>query len=259
MRFDRATTNGRTGPGIFLCGLDDNSEVELVVKFAGGCDMRERSLATEAIAAMMAADFDLPVPEPFVVSLPPGFAENIPDPAVRERARSVPIPAFGSKKLPAGFSTVLADRLVPSALQQAAAEILAFDTFIVNPDRTAKNPNCLTNGREFAIFDHELAFLLEGNLGWRPPWEAGSVAFPKGLPAERRHVFQEQVRGQEPDLTRLAGAFDLLTPDRLTEYRNALPPEWLGDGHAVQGILEYIAELKQNVDAVIQQLRTALR
>ena len=45
-----------------------------------------------------------------------------------------------------------------------AAEILAFDTFIANPDRTVENPNCQSNGREFAIFDHELAFRMEGIL-----------------------------------------------------------------------------------------------
>ena len=154
--------------------------------------MKERALVTEAMAAMMAADLDLPVPEPFVVVLDGGFADHIPDPAIRERAKGLPIPAFGSRKLPPGFSTIVADRAVPGALLQTAAEIFAFDTFIVNPDRTAANPNCLTNGREFAIYDHELALFTEGLIGWRPPWEAGGVGFPNGLAANRRHVFLEQ-------------------------------------------------------------------
>ncbi|MBL9140045.1 MAG: hypothetical protein JNK85_29500 [Verrucomicrobiales bacterium] len=259
IRFEKPVSSGKTRPGVFACALEDATEVELVVKFAGGCDMKGRALATEAIAGMMAADLDLPVPEPFVVVLEPGFADMIPDPAVRERARRLPIPAFGSRKLPPGYSTILADRQIPSALQQTAAEILAFDTFIVNPDRSVANPNCLSNGRKFAIYDHELAFFTEGLIGWQPPWEPGGVVFPKGLSANRRHVFLEQLRGQELSFKRLAGAFDLLTNGRLTEYRTALPPEWIGDGQAVDGILDYIAELKRNVDAAIQQLNTALR
>ena len=61
------------------------------------------------------------------------------------------------------------------------------------------------------------------------------------------------------NLKRLAGAFDLLTESRLTAYRTALPTEWIGAGQAAQGILDYIAELKRNVDTAIQQLNTALR
>lgn len=163
IRFDKSVSSGKTKPGVFVCGLADGSEVELIVKFAGGCEMRERALATEAIAAMMAADLDLPVPEPFVVVLEPGFVDHIPDLAIRERAKGLPIPAFGSKKLPPGYSTIVDGRAVPTALVQTAAEILAFDTFIVNPDRTAANPNCLTNGRAFAIYDHELASSPRGS------------------------------------------------------------------------------------------------
>jgi hypothetical protein len=259
IRFDKSVSSGKTKPGIFVCGLANGSEVELIVKFAGGCEMKERALVTEAIAAMMAADLDIPVPEPFVVVLEPGFADQIPDSAIRERAKRLPIPAFGSKKLPPGFSTIVADRSVPTALLQTAAEILAFDTFIANPDRTAANPNCLTNGRAFAIYDHELALFTDGLIGWRPPWESGGIGFPKGLAANRRHIFLEQFRGQELNLKRLAGAFDLLNESRLTEYRTALPPEWIGDGQAAQAILDYIAELKRNVNAAIKQLNTALQ
>lgn len=79
------------------------------------------------------------------------------------------------------------------------------------------------------------------------------------MAANRRHVFLEQFRGQELTLGRLAGAFDLLTGSRLSAYRSALPLEWIGDGQAAQGILDYIAELSGNVDAAIQQPNTALR
>ena len=104
------------------------------------------------------------------------------------------------KKLPPGFYTLPTERPLPRALRPVAAEILAFDAFIANPDRTVANPNCLFNGRELAIFDHDLAFLMEGIIGWKPPWEPGAIPFPKGLPPRSRHVFLEELRGQPLDL-----------------------------------------------------------
>jgi hypothetical protein len=62
------------------------------------------------------------------------------------------------------FTNYERHQTIPQALLPMAAEILAFDTFIANPDRTVENPNCQSNGREFAIFDHELAFRMEGIL-----------------------------------------------------------------------------------------------
>jgi hypothetical protein len=148
---------------------------------------------------------------------------------------------------------------LPHALLPAATEILAFDTFIANPDRTVANPNCLFNGRELAIFDHELAFFMDGIIGWKPPWEPGAVRFPKGLPPRTRHVFLEEVRGLALDFSRLAGAFESITDKRVVEYRRALPKGWIGDGVAVGRMLGYIVELRSRIGEAINQLRGALQ
>lgn len=63
-RFDRPMAVGRTGPCLMGCTKEDGTEEEVVVKLIGGCDTKERALVTEAITAMLAADLDLPVPEP---------------------------------------------------------------------------------------------------------------------------------------------------------------------------------------------------
>ena len=99
----------------------------------------------------------------------------------------------------------------------------------------------------------------EGIIGWKPPWEPGAIQFPKGLPLRNRHVFLEELRGQQLDLSRLSGAFDAMTRQRLADYRNALPAEWIGDGLAVDRILEYIAKLKARIEEAINQLTGALR
>ncbi len=95
IRFDRAVASGRTKPAVFTCEVEDSGEIELVVKFAVGCDMKERALAAEGIAAMLPADLDLPVPDPFVVELETGLASIIPDSAIRQRSAGKDWPAFG--------------------------------------------------------------------------------------------------------------------------------------------------------------------
>jgi hypothetical protein len=255
---------GKTAPSLITCVQADGSEVELVVKFAGGCEAGSGSLLREAVAALMAADLDLPVPEPFLVKVEADFVTTIPEWDDRYRLAKRNAAAscgwnFGLKKLPAGFSTIPKKRTIPQALMPMAAEILAFDTFIANPDRTVENPNCQSNGRGFGIFDHELAFRMEGVLFWKAPWKKGGIKFPKGQPDRFRHVFLDEVRGSEPDFRRFGGAFDVLTDTRLNEYRSALPNEWIGDGSDIGRILEYVQALKQNVDSAISNLSEALR
>lgn len=262
--FHRPMGVGKTAPSLVTYVQADGSHVELVVKFAAGCEGGTGSLLREALAALMAADFDLPVPEPFLVNLEADFVATIPDSDERCRLAKRHAAAslgwnFGSKKLPPGFSTILKGQTIPLALRLAAAEILAFDTFISNPDRTVANPNCQSNGTQFGIFDHELSFRTEGVLFWKPPWEKGGINFPKAQPDRLRHVFVDQVRGTEPDLRRFGGAFDVLADARLNAYQSALPIDWVGDGSDIGRILEYIRALKQNVDSAISNLSEALR
>jgi len=241
-------------PSLMGCVRQDGTEVEAVVKLSAGCEMKHRSLVAEAITAVLAADLGLPL----LVKVDADFAATITDPDVRQRAQASVGWNFGSMKLPAGFATILKDRPVPHTLSTVAAEILAFDTFIANPDRTVANPNCLTNGRQFAIIDHELAFFMDGIVGWVAPWEPGGVSLPRGRPPQQCHVFVESVRGTSPDFGRLASAWRAVSHSRIAEYETALPSEWLGSGRALRRILDYVVKLRDHLDVAIGNLREAL-
>jgi hypothetical protein len=263
IRFDRVMGVGKTTPSLVACEDESRELVELVVKFAAGCEAGHGSLVREAVAAMMAADLDLPVPEPFIVKIDADFANTITGTDTRTRQAKAHAVAsvglnFGSKKLPPGFSVFPKSRSVSQPMLPTAAEILAFDILIANPDRTVENPNCQTNGREFAIFDHELAFRTKGIIGWKSPWETGAVTFPKGQPDRFRHVFMDELRGSNPSFSRMAGAFDVLTDTRLNEYRRALPEEWLGDGEDIDSILGYVRALRTNIEAALKNISDAL-
>jgi hypothetical protein len=256
VRFDRRMSSGKTWPCLLGCASANEQapELEVVTKFSGGCERKVGALVAEAIAALLAADLDLPVPEPLLVDFDSGFAELVRscDPALGERiAKSAPV-AFGSTKLPPGFTVLPQGSPVPQALRREAAEVLAFDALIQNPDRRRDNPNCLLNGRSFAIFDHELAFLTRGVIGWKPLWQLGSLDAMIG--GGLQHLFFQDLKGTPVDLNRLEGAWRGISDARLAAYRRAIPLAWADDGGTAGEALDYIAQVRNNIDLAVAEV-----
>lgn len=255
VRFDGRAKSGRTIPCRLMCEAADGAEIEVVAKFSAGCDRKVTALVMEAIAAMLAADLDLPVPEPFLVNLEPEFIAGLPDETVAKMARhSNPI-AFGSRHLPPGYTNWPVGKTIPKDAIATAAEILAFDALIVNDDRRPANPNCLFNGASLAIYDHEMAFFSEGIIGWQPPWVIGSL---ESFKQTRRHLFSEQLCGKTVNFDRFAGAWLAVTDERLVAYRAALPDAWnSANQHADQALL-HIGQVRDNIEAALQEVRRAI-
>lgn len=248
-------TSGRTRPSLVTCVRENGTEVEIVMKLIGAPECNARSLINEALAALLAHELKLPVPEPFVVQLERDFIEVIQDHDIKVVAARSLGANFGSRKLPDGFATVPKGLQLPKHAVEVAAEILAYDVFISNADRSPENPNLLYREPELAIFDHELAFDFDRALFWKAPWESGGISsFPLA-----NHVLFPVVRGKNPDFGRLEHAINCLEPNRLREFGQALPDSWVGDGVAVERILRYINELSDNASQAIVHLKDALR
>ena len=255
VRFDGRVSSGRTVPCRLTCETANRDEVEVVAKLSAGCDWGVASLSMEAISAMLAADLDLPVPEPFLVTVEPEFIAGLPDPEVADMARRSSSIAFGSKHLPPGYTSWPVGKAIPRDAVATAAEIFAFDALIANPDRRRENPNCLFNGATLAIYDHELAFFTEGLIGWRPPWEIGSLEL---LHRPGSHLFSEQLRGKALNLDRFAGAWLAIANTRLDEYRAALPEAWNSAAAQIDQALRHVARVRDNIDLALQEVRRVL-
>lgn len=255
IRFDKRVQSGRTVPCRLTCEAADGTVVEVVAKLSDGCDRKVTALVMEAIAAMLAADLDLPVPEPFLVTLEPEFIAGVPDKTVADMARRSNPVAFGSKQLPPGYTSWPVGKAIPKDALATAAEIFAFDALIVNDDRRPANPNCLFNGSSLAIYDHEAAFFTEGILGWQPPWEVGSLESYKQA---RRHLFSEQLCGKVVNFDRLAGAWLAVTKERLETYRAALPDAWHDASQHANNALLYIELVRDNIEAALQEVRRVI-
>jgi hypothetical protein len=247
-------TVGRNRP-VLLSGEDSaGATVEVVAKFSHRCERGNNALIAESVSAMFAADLDLPVPQPFVVHVDPELAQQFFDRLPGRHPPDPALPAYGSRYLP-GFNVLLAGKPLAAALRQVALEVVAFDVLIQNNDRLPSNPNCITNGEHIAIIDHELAFVT-GIIGWRPPWEPGSLA-SVGFP--NPHLFYSTLRGTPIDLTRLVGAVQSVSDNRLDEYLAALPGSWIGAGSQESEMIAQLRAMRAHIADIVSELRGALR
>ena len=256
VRFYKRMRHCRTRPFLLGCVDHTGTELEVFTKFSATSERRTSALVAEAIASFLAADLNLPVPEPFAVQITTELVQAVSDEDFRKLANASCFYCFGSKKLPPGFSTWPRGRTVPRNLLTLAAEVFAFDALIQNPDRREENPNCLFDGTDLAIYDHDLAFFAKGIIGWKPPWEPSSLEY---LRSGARHLFYQSLRGSEISLNRFSGALQAVTPERILEYRNSLPEVWVQEAQDLDDILGYIQSLTERASEAIQEVIRALR
>lgn len=255
VQFDRLAGNGRTGPAFVTCEDADGEALEVVAKLADRCDLKETSLAMEAVSACLAGDLGLPVPQPFLVRMDLEWVDTIPDVMWAAAARrSLPF-AFGSKRLPAGFSSWVVGTALLADTVTVAASVMMFDAIVDNPDRRESNSNCLMRGDELRIFDHELCLSPVPLLGWRPPWMVGALHH---METPGAHIFRGALCRQAVDWDRIRAAWQGLSDDHLADYQAALPPEWSGALPAVGKAIEKIRGARDNIDGCIAEVQRVL-
>jgi len=249
--FQGSVGTGRTRPSRLECERENGEIVEVVAKCSAGTMEREKNLAIEAIAAMLAADLGLPVPEPFIVELTPEFVEVLrPWPEVYEQMKASCRFAFGTVHLPAGFAVWAKGQPVPPELSQQAAEIFTFDGIIINSDRRPGNPNCLFSGQQIAIIDHELSFASDQVLFWREPWVEGGF---EGYASADVHIFAKPNLTQCPEnLNRFVDAWKTLPHSRFDQYFDAIPIEWQQPATFRERLVGYLCDVQANIDEVVR-------
>lgn len=255
IRFDRAMTKGRTMPLLLAAEYRDGRSVELIGKFSHGGQIGAIGLAREAISAMLAVDLGLPVPNPLLVTISDAFIETVPNQEAAALLRQSLRVGFGSCKLPNGYSVWPDGNGVPKRMLEQAAEIFAFDALIQNPDRHPKNPNMQVKGEEVAIYDHELAFIWEGVLFWKPPWEVGGL---DNIAQPERHVFYTAIKGKTLDFSRFIGAWESISDDRIAQYHAALPAEWNGASDMIGKVLGFVKDLRDNIRPAMMEAQKVL-
>ncbi len=248
-------TSGKTRPSRIVCERADGTTVEVVAKFSAGCDQREAGLAREVIAACLAADLGLPVPEPFLVEVPSDWADHVADPAQQARIKASSPVAFGSRHITGGYAVWHNEIRIDEAMLPIAAAIFTFDAITQNADRRTENPNCLVKGSKILIFDHELAFTHGLVIGWRPPWVLGGLKF---METPGFHILMARLVGRPIDFGPIRTAWASLSNARIEEYELVLPTEWAGAAGAVKAALSLIQNARDNIDGCLAEVKRVL-
>jgi hypothetical protein len=142
-----------------------------VVKFRGA-GQGPKALVAELIATEIGQKLGLPIPRSAVITLADGFGRGEPDPEIQDVLRGSPGENFGIAYLSGAFgfdAAVDVDRIDPDL----AADVVWFDAFITNPDRTARNPNMLRWQEQLLLIDHGASLYFHHR--W-PGWESRAGA-----------------------------------------------------------------------------------
>ena len=250
----RHATSGRTKPVLMRCEADGDRALEVFCKLSAGCEEGVLNLAREAVAACLAADLQLPVPEPILIELPQELASVATETDVAVRLATGSSLAFGSLRVGNQLGVWTAGHRATEAILPHALGAFVFDAVIDNADRKLSNPNCLVAGDRIWLIDHELAFPSTANiLNWKAPWR------PDGLGWMKDHIFFGTLRGRCLDFGPLRELWSALSDRRLKEYRNAIPPEWSGALATVDEALDRIRNARDNIDGIISEARQVLQ
>jgi hypothetical protein len=214
--------------------------------------MGTTSLATELVCACLAGDLGLPVPQPYLVQMDNAWVNSIHDPQWRELAQRSTSVAFGSRKVPAGFSSWIQHTSLINPLTDVAGAVLLFDAITDNPDRRAENPNCLLRGDEIRIIDHELALSSVPLLGYRPPWELGGL---QHMERPGAHIFRDALHRRVVDWQPIRERWAHLSDGQLADYAAIIPPEWSASLPAVQRAITKITSARDQIDGCIAEVQ----
>lgn len=212
-RYVLALREGGSLPG--LVEADDLGTY--VVKFRGA-GQGLHALVAEAVVGELARGLGLPVPDLVVVALDAHMASAEPDEEVQELLRSSGGTNLGIDYLPGALGLELSADLAGVVDPELAADVVCFDAWTMNVDRTWRNPNMLVwHGKPWLI-DHGAA------LYFHHDWRSADATVARPTPTVDEHVL-------------LAVAGDLRAAhDRLVERATdevlgravaAPPSEWL--------------------------------
>ena len=154
-----------------------------VVKFRGA-GQGPKALVAELIAAGIGRALGLPVPETVLVELDPALGMAEPDPEIQELLERSEGLNVGLDYLPG--SLPLGAPVGSGVSPDLAAEVVWFDAYLQNVDRTPRNPNLLLWHRNLWLIDHGAAMYTQH--GWGDDLDAIEAGAGASFPLIREHV-----------------------------------------------------------------------
>jgi hypothetical protein len=215
-----------------------------VVKFRGA-GQGTRALIAELIAAEVARALALPVPEPVLIQVDTALARTEGDKEVGDLLQASVGVNFGLGYLPGSVTFTRGADTAPSGA--LASAIVWLDAYLMNVDRTVKNPNLLCWQQRLWLIDHGAA------LYWHHGWEAGGANADRSadrFALVRTHVLLPWADALAEVSAELTAR---LSDERLDAAVAQLPEDWLvgGPDRAVYG--DFLRRRRADPTAFVQE------
>lgn len=222
-----------------------------VVKFRGA-GQGPKALIAETLLAGIGGVLGLPIPRPAIVELAEGFGRNEPDPEIQDILRGSVGANFGLSYLAGALAfDPAADG--PGLDPELAANVMWFDAYLTNVDRTPRNTNLLMWRGQVWLIDHGAAIYVHHR------WAGWQARIQTPFTRISEHVLLPFAGDLEAADERLRPRLDDATIERIVA---ALPDEWLepepdlGDSAAIRAA--YVTYLLQRLHGPRQWLAEAV-
>jgi hypothetical protein len=195
--------------------VEADDEGMYVLKFRGA-GQGPKALIAELVAGEIARAAQLPVPEIVLMELDPDLARTEPDPEIQQLIKASAGLNVALDYLP---GAVMFDPLAEKPAARLASDIVWFDAFVTNVDRTARNANLLVWHRRLQLIDHGAALYFHHD--WNQYLERAQDPFTR----VKDHVLLPFAAELAEADVRLSG---LITAPLLEEIVALIPEAWLG-------------------------------
>lgn len=181
-----------------------------------GAGQGPRALIAELVAGEIGRALGLPVPEIVFVTIDEVFGRSEPDPEIQELIMRSAGLNLGLLYLSGALA--FDPLLAPPPGPKLASEIVWFDAYVTNVDRTPRNTNLLIWQDRLWMIDHGAALIFHHT--WKDYRERSRSRFAP----IREHVLLP-LASEIPAAD--AALADLLTPDRIRAIVDLVPDAWL--------------------------------
>lgn len=201
-----------------LPGLVEADDDGLYVLKFRGAGQGPRALIAELVAGEIGRALGLPVPEIVFIELDPALGRNEPDYEVRSLLLASPGLNLGLDYLPSALPYSVAAPFPIEA--ELASQIVWFDAYVTNIDRTPRNTNMLIWNHRLWLIDHGAALYFHHT--WSDYLERARTPF-KAIAEHALLPLATRLREVEAPLRAR------LTRETLESIVALIPAGWLGD------------------------------
>ncbi|MGA3121372.1 MAG: HipA family kinase [Polyangiaceae bacterium] len=222
--------------------LVEGDDLGLYVVKLRGAAQGTKALVAELVAGELARAVGLAVPEIVLVEVDRVLARSEPDPEL-----SAPLEASAGLNVGLDYlpGSITFDSIVgPPPDAATASLIVLFDAFVMNVDRTPRNPNLLSWHRRLWLIDHGASLYF--HHAWGPDHALDGTRDP--FTEARQHVLWPWASALTDAAVRLREALDGQAIGRVVD---AIPESWLGAEHgfadAAAHRAAYVAWLRERM------------